>query len=87
LKISETAWGNYQEIASDIAKINAAIHQIATINTEQRINVEQINDAIGQISQSSLSNAALASMLDEAVHKVTGHLENLENVIHQRNLS
>jgi methyl-accepting chemotaxis protein len=81
IKVSEFAWKNYQDIAKDIEKIDSAIQHISTAGIEQKLSIEQINNAILQINQGSQNNAALANSLNESLAEIKSYINKLDKQI------
>ncbi len=78
ISISRDASENYNKIANDINYIDNSIEHISAINVEQKLGVEQINNALIMLSANSQSNATLAYDLNELLVQIKKNVDKLE---------
>jgi methyl-accepting chemotaxis protein len=74
-----------QGIRSQVREVTGLIGAILTTSTQQKIGIEQINQAMGQLDRSTQQNAALveqASAASESLQQQAGRLTDVMSVFH-----
>ena len=79
--ISTIAGENYLNISNDIKEIEKAVSEITHSTMEQKISVDQINNAVAQVNESSHNNANYAVELFESVKEIQTYIEKLDSTL------
>ena len=64
-KISESMISGYTTLSEDINKTISVISQVKGASSEQRVAIEQINDAVTQLDQQTQQNAQIATQTND----------------------
>jgi methyl-accepting chemotaxis protein len=75
------------EILNSVKNLNITINEIATANSEQISGINQINQAIVTMDQTTQQNAALVEEAAAAAESLNNHAVNLDQVVSQFKLS
>ncbi len=79
--ISSIAGENYKKISADIMLIDSAVNEISLSTVEQNTSVNEMNSAIGQVNESSQSNASFAADLFDSAQEIQLYINKLDDTL------
>ncbi|PIE86075.1 MAG: hypothetical protein CSA05_02350 [Bacteroidia bacterium] len=79
--LSEEASKSLLEVIPEINETSKLVEKITTASLEQRIGVEQVNNAIQQLNQIAQQNAAISEELASTSEEMTALVESLKELI------
>ncbi|MDB5754322.1 MAG: hypothetical protein JWR56_750 [Massilia sp.] len=79
-KLVQEAGATMREVVDSVARVNDIMSEITSASQEQRIGIDQVNEAIGQMDQVTQQNAALVEEAAAAAASLQEQAETLASV-------